>query len=315
MGLLLILRKYAIAIAVQFYMLFVLFACTDTPNIEEPNSIGSSYAFFVAGHVYGNPKTRRTAPDDLGLYPIFMEKVHADILESQIEFGFFTGDIVYRNSIPEWEAVDRDVLSLDIPVHFVPGNHDVANRTLFTSRYTRDGKTYQKFGKIGDDLFIVLDPNLNNWSIVGEQLDFLKGAVSNADNHKNVFVFVHQVLWWDKANVYKSIAVNSIEGRGDHVNFWSSVEPLFGQLANEVYIFAGDTGVAENAVPTYDHYGNIHLISSGMGGGVNDNYLQVFVDSNRKVNIRIAWLNSDRGKEDFMPTNLTAATLPAELGQ
>lgn len=259
--------------------------------------------FFVAGHVYGNPKTRRENPEQLGLYPVFLETIKKDIIKEDIEFGFFTGDMVYRNNKSEWDAFDKDIANINIPVHLVPGNHDVANKQLFYNRYIPNGtSTYKEFSNNGD-LFIILDPNIDQWNINGPQLEFLKNSLKNASEYKNIFVFFHQILWWEKGNKYKLSYLNSRHGRAKNINFWSEVEPLFKQLKNNVYMFAGDTGVAKYSLPSYDTYDNIHFIASGMGGGVNDNYVKVDIinDADHTVDIKFIWLNDRNKLENYIP--------------
>ena len=124
-------------------------------------------------------------------------------------------------------------------------------------------------------------------------MDFLKNALSdNALNADNIFVFFHQVLWWEPDNIYRNIALNSHEGRADTINFWTEVEPLFSSLSNDVYLFAGDVG----AFPTgdeymYHNYDNITLIASGMGGEERDNFVITEVKFDKTVDYRLITLN------------------------
>ena len=94
---------------------------------------------------------------------------------------------------------------------------------------------------------VVLDPNLDKWNISGDQLEFLKTVLNdNLEEIDNIFVFFHQLIWWEEDNIYGNVMPNSLFGRADTVNFWSEVEPLFSSLPNEVYMFAGDVGAITN---------------------------------------------------------------------
>ena len=108
---------------------------------------------------------------------MFYDRIHADIKKHNIQYGFLTGDIVYRSTAEEWDAIDEDIESLGVPVHMAPGNHDVASK-LFERRYAVNGKTYYKFS-IRGDLFIILDPNIDSWNISGDQLLFLNDAIKS----------------------------------------------------------------------------------------------------------------------------------------
>ncbi len=252
-------------------------SCTMTQDPPIPVSI--SYSFFVAGHTYG-----KAGVDNIGLHPPFQDKF--DMLNDRgIELGFLTGDIVKQGTVKDWDEVDSVLNYLNATVYFAVGNHDMTDRELYESRY---GNTYFDF-TYKEDLFIILDPNIDQWNISGDQLDFLKDVLnSKADKAEHIFVFFHQLLWWEKDNKYKNFKPNSFEGRADTINFWSEVEPLFSGLVNQVFMFAGDFGAAnwsDNFM--YDHYGNISLLSSGMGEGYGDNFLIINVPDNGEVTIEL----------------------------
>ena len=231
-------------------------------------SCHADYSFFVAGHAYGHPVTRLANPDILGLYPPFMNRVHGN------DFGVLTGDIVYKSNDREWSATIKDIDSLGVPVFIAAGNHDKVG-PYFDKMY----KSYFSF-EYGGDLFIILDPNLDKWNISGDQLAFLKGVIRD---YGNTFVFFHQVLWHDRVKT----PVNSLSGKGDNINFWSEVFPLFRE---NTYLFAGDTGVQEHQQPMIAKHQGVTLIASGMGGGVNDNYIEVTVRDT--VELNTIWLQN-----------------------
>lgn len=254
------------------------------------------YSFFVAGHVYGSPRGNK-----IGLHPPFKNIFNSIKINSKIEMGILTGDIVWMSTTTNWDEVDRELSSLGIPVYFTPGNHDVTDRQLFTKRYGKSGKTYWYFEHKGD-VFIILDPNIANWNISGDQLVFLKKILSRSDSYRNVFVFFHQLLWWDNNNKFNNVKINSLQGRADKINFWNEIEPLFHKLNNEVFMFAGDIGAFRSHLPMYYQYDNIHFIGSGMGGGLNDNFIIVNVPKNagRKIIIDLIWLNYNlRGSQNI----------------
>ena len=206
-----------------------------------------------------------------------------------MELGFLTGDIVIKGSEKNWDEVDADLDLFDFPVHFAVGNHDMKGRELYESRY---GRTYFSF-KHRSDLFIVLDPNLKAWNISDEQLSFLKTIlIENTSSVDHVFVFFHQVLWWSPDNRYRKIVVNSTEGRAERINFWSEVEPLFSGLEIPVTMFAGDVGAFNTGSEYTEHRdGNITYIASGMGSGVNDNFVIVNIHKDNSVNVQRINLN------------------------
>jgi len=269
---------------VVFAIISLLFSSCKKYN-DTPAPVVKDYSFFIAGHTYGQPGV-----DNNGLHPPFQEKFEL-INDRGIEMGFLTGDIVKQGTVNDWDEVDIALSYLNADVYFAVGNHDMSDRPLYESRY---GRTYYDFSH-QDDLFIVLDPNIDFWNISGEQLNFLKEVlVSEAASSENIFVFFHQMLWWTSDNKYRKFYPNSIEGRADTINFWSEIEPLFNELSNQVYMFSGDIGAggwSDNFM--YDHYDNITFVASGMGEGKGDNFIIVNVPENEDLTFEIIPLHGE----------------------
>ncbi len=260
--------KNIIKSTILILSLFFLMACREDKDDDvQPDE---SYSFFIAGHTYGG-----AGVDNVGLHPPFEEKF-GYLNTRKVDLGFLTGDIVIRSTEQNWNEVDSVLQYLDAKVYYVPGNHDFkVNPDLFESRY---GPTYSYFKKY-DDLFIMLDPNIDHWNISGNQLEFLKETLRLNPDVRNIFVFFHQLLWRESDNKYRYVRVNSTEGRDDTINFWTEVMPLFTQRANPVVMFAGDMGAASwSSDYMYDTFDNITLIGSGMGEGIGDNIIIIDVD-------------------------------------
>ena len=170
---------------------------------------------------------------------------------------------------------------------------------LYLKRY---GNTYNSFIR-NSDLFIILDPNIDNWNISGDQLLFLKSTLEK--NHfkvDNIFVFFHQVLWWEPNNLYKNVKINCLDkflecgGRAPSINFWSEIIPLFTSICfkNKIYMFAGDVGAFDNGSEfMYHSFSNFTFIASGMGGEVRDNIVFVDINDDKTVGFRLIALNGD----------------------
>ena len=281
------------------FLVLVLFSCDkneDGTTEESP----ISYSFFIAGHTYGTPGV-----DNDGLHPAFKNKFDLIQSDGHIDFGVLTGDIVITGTEQNWNEVDNDIIDLGLPVYFAAGNHDVTDRTLFESRY---GQTYYSFVH-QSNLFIVLDPNIDGWNISGNQLDFLENVLNTeAQNVNNIFVFFHQLLWWEPDNIYQNVVLNSFSGRADTINFWNEIEPLFNELAKPVHMFAGDVGAYYTGSEfMYHQYENITLIASGMGGNVRDNFIIIDVHEDASVSYRLIALNASN---DFALGDLLDYELP-----
>jgi hypothetical protein len=272
---------------VSFLLLIFLAACQD-PGIVLPPPVPAQrlYSFFVAGHVYGSEGVNNP-----GVHPPFKAQFPMIRADSMIARGFFLGDMVYIPAPVEWDEVDADAASLEIPVHYVAGNHDLINRPLFEARY---GNTYYAF-TVRKDLFVVLDGNLDGWNISGDQYAFLRAQLDSLGKQVNhVFVFSHQLLWYEPDSTFRQAHPNSLSGRSATPNFWTEVSPLLQALPVEVYCFAGDVG----AFPWWDafmyyHYDNVHLIATGMGNEKTDNFVVVDVWDDGIVSFRLIALNGE----------------------
>ena len=222
------------------------------------------YSFFVAGHTYGVPGVNNP-----GVHPPF-KALFPQINSRHLAFGVFTGDIVSWSTPADWDEVDSDLADLEPPVHFAVGNHDMTDRDLFVARY---GPTFFSF-EYGQDLFIVLDGELDPCNITGEQLTFLRDTL-NGNSARRVFVFVHRLIWVTEDTPYYVLRyrINSPRGYDFRANFWTDVEPLLRNLDAQVYVVAGDVGAPWAMAVFYEHYENIYLIASGMGGAEEENFL------------------------------------------
>ena len=78
-----------------------------------------------------------------------------------------------------------------------------------------------------NDLFIILDTNFSNWNISDDQLKLVDKVLSKkSNNFKNVFIFTHQIIWFNHHG-FSRASVNSFEGLdGEQTNYWSIFEPL-----------------------------------------------------------------------------------------
>jgi hypothetical protein len=238
-----------------------------------------SYSFFVAGHTYGNPNGSNP-----GLHPPFIKSFGWINENEDIDFGILTGDIVRKSDVPSWDSVDAQLEKLRPKVYFCPGNHDIKNRELYESRY---GKRFYSFS-YANDLFIVMDGSLDRWNISGEQLEFLKEELQADPATGNIFLFIHQLVWWDEDNVFSKVNLNWPPYTPDTTNYWAEVEPLLQSVPVPVVIFAGDLGANNTATPVmYFKDKNITYIASGMGSIAHDNFIVVHMTDKREPEYKL----------------------------
>lgn len=230
------------------------------------------YSFFAAGHTYGNPNHPH-----YGLHYPFVDYIPTINDYPSMDFGFLTGDVVVYGEADYWDSAQIDISTLNFPISIAAGNHDIGQE--FVNRF---GEYYFSFNH-NNDLFIVLCPGLSSWNIVGDQLEFLTNTLdTNSPQINNIFIFMHELIWWSPTNEYKSVKINFEPHYPGSTNFETVVKPLLLSFPNPITIYAGDLGATDQVSPFMFHsFENITLIASGMGGGIRDNIIitEVYEDS------------------------------------
>ena len=248
-------------------------------------------SFFVAGHAYGDPRDKG---ETKGLYQPLKDKLSFINEQRKMNNGFFLGDVVYRPNA--WPEALNDMEAFKMPLHVVRGNHE-GPIEAYENRF---GESYKSFIE-DDNLFIILDTNLDKWNISGEQLVFLMNTIRNqSDQVDNIFIFTHHVMWWSEER-YKRPRPNSLHNRAKTTNYWTKLEPFFQNAEKPVFLFAGDVGAFSQETAKVSHTieyfylkdNNITYVSSGMGGGVNDNVVFVDIYTDGTVGFRLIHLNGD----------------------
>ena len=231
------------------------------------------YSFFSAGHTYGNPN----AATHYGLHEPFVDFIPIINDYPKMELGFLTGDVVVSSTATYWDSAQIDIDKFDMPIYIAAGNHDMGQE--FVNRF---GDYYYSFN-YQNDLFIVLTPGLDFWNISGPQLEFLEAILESQHAQVNqIFIFLHELIWWSPTNEYQDIMINWEPHYPGSTNYDNVVKPLLLSYSNQITIYAGDLGCTNAVSPfMYDHFDNIRLIGSGMGGGVRDNIIitDVYNDS------------------------------------
>ena len=243
-------------------------------------------SFFVAGHAYGDPADKRD-----GIHTPFLNYFD-ELNDKAVDFGVFTGDITY---VPSKESLDDFVEKVETVTkeyYIAPGNHDLADGgTLFEEFF---GNEYGVFSK-QNNLFFILSPG-EDWSIPIDQIDFIKASLVKNPGISNIFVFSHQIIWWEAEDPrFGYFQPNSMAGKAGESNFWTEVFDIFAASDAAVYFIAGDVGssASRKAIFYGEYDDNTKFIASGMGGRVEDNFLLVTVYGNDEVEIEVIALNGE----------------------
>lgn len=272
-----------------FVSTIILF-CSSCSKLDDhtKNHRSIDYSFFVAGHVYGTPGSKY----QVGVHPPFKSAFN-HIRDKSLDFGVFAGDSVIGSQKKRYDALKSDIKLLNMPIHVVPGNHEVGTiRELKAFEDSFPQRYY--FWQTGNDLHFVLDSVQNGWNIEGEQLELLKSNLATHSSVKNVFIYVHNIIWWYETADKEKLWPNSHSGKAEKSTFWTQLAPLLNKSKKEIYIFAGDVGAFSNRPAAYhEEIENIQFITTGMGGMKNDNFVIVHVYNDNSVEFELFALNGD----------------------
>ena len=134
---------------------------------------------------------------------IFSKAVHQLNL-LQPDFVMSVGDLIEGYTIKEeeytkqWNDFDSYVRKLEMPFFYVPGNHDLANKTLLEYWGGRYGKSYYHF-VYRDTLFLNINSEDGKASMITpEQTAAIGKALEDNKNVMWTMVFLHKPLWAEK---------------------------------------------------------------------------------------------------------------------
>ena len=260
------------------------FSTSDAANLSmEKNDFKSqgdeAFQFIVFAHAYGDADVTDNVPSSNLI-------THLHDLESyQPAFFFSLGDTVQKPTVEQFDILEERLLSkFSVPVFNAVGNHDVMDRDLYTQRF---GKTFYTF-TYGNSKFFVLDTEINQCNIVGEQRQMLENGITEAlqdDSIDQIFIMMHKVLFLDAplpvANPNDRVVFNGN-------NFHEILDELLLPAAEQkpLYLFAGDVGAfGGNLSPLYirDEQANISMYAAGIGDTDFDVVFIVSVDGEKAL--------------------------------
>jgi hypothetical protein len=235
-----------------------------------------SYSFIVSGHFHG-------ASTNVSTYPASTLLANIDILNSfKSSFLISLGDLFLDVNDTYINHYQKSFFSkLKMPLLNAVGNHDVSNGNMYENVY---GKTFFSF-KVRSEYFIVLNTELDDGNIVGEQLTFFKKALNEANSNgiKNIFIFSHRPIWSENNPSYSTLFVGNTRTALGHNNYNEVVEPLFSNVskATSVYWMSGSMAGGPSSF-FYDHVStNFYFIQTAIRDLPRDAVLQVNVASGK----------------------------------
>lgn len=213
-------------------------------KLEITNST-TDYSFIVSGHFHGSSTNISTFPastllaniDTLNsLKPYFLMSLGDLFLDVNDEYILH-----YQHSLFN---------KLQMPLLNAVGNHDLSNGNRYEKVYGKSFYTYI----VGTQLFIVLNTEVDDGSIKGQQFNMFKTALADINKNviKQVFIFSHRPIWSEEDDAYNNLFKGNTKSRLGSPNYKREIFPLLQQVKVPVYWISGSMGAGARASFFYD---------------------------------------------------------------
>jgi Icc protein len=153
----------------------------------------------IGFHLEPNPDPRKTLAEAL-------DKIKA--MPTQPAFLIHTGDISHLSKVQEWDDFDQVIKGVSQTVHFIPGEHDVAdvdNGKAYLERYGKQtsGKGWYSFDVNGVHFIGLINvfefqPGFKSAGLAklgADQLEWLEKDVAHRPASTPIVVMAHLPLW------------------------------------------------------------------------------------------------------------------------
>jgi hypothetical protein len=106
--------------------------------------------------------------------------------------GYTTDTAVIKK---DWNDVNTIISGLKMPFFYLPGNHDITNKTMEKEWEKLYGRRYYNF-VYKNALFIILDSNDDDdYNLTTKQTDFVLNTLQKNGGVRWTFIFMHHPIW------------------------------------------------------------------------------------------------------------------------
>ena len=217
-----------------------IWVATVSPFLDAWGKEPGGFSFAVLGHV------RSDANGELS--PL-LDELLGKVRKDKPDMVFLTGDMIWGDAhavVPDaaviradWDRLDAAMGRLGIPVHRVPGNHDIHDAVTRDIYFERYGDMPQAFSFRGSRFILINSawtPEGNEPSTVkgqytrgkqlgAKQIEFIRNELAESQRYDHVFLLMHHLLWFHK----------------HETAWWRDVHPLL-VGKNVRAVFGGDFG-------------------------------------------------------------------------
>jgi hypothetical protein len=195
-----------VAVHLVVCLAFVAFSAFSAAHADEQGSESFSFA------VWGHPRASDGEP------PVHFQELLDRLEALGPDLLIITGDAIHgmSNKIPDpevirgdWDFLYQGLDRLGIPIHVVPGNHDVNNfvtRDIFLERHQKPPYAFS----FNRSRFLILDtvgidqqiedgdPKWDPQMLFFDdaQIRFIRSEIESEDEYDHIFLFMHHTDFW-----------------------------------------------------------------------------------------------------------------------
>lgn len=249
---------------------------------------GDHYKFIVSGHFHGSSNNTSALPANTVLAN--MDLFNDSSLSMIISLGDLFLDVTKDPKHYETYFFSR----LKTPLFNAVGNHDLTDN-VYQEKY---GNTFFYFF-VEKDCHIILDTELNDSDIKGEQKEMLQKALDEAvkKSSKSIFIYGHRTIWSRNHPEMKDLFQDNTQSITGNNNFRADILPMIEESAKnaKVYLFAGSLGAAPGSFFYHKEKDkDIFYICSAIRSLNRDAILVLNSDGNGNVNITTTSLTGNK---------------------
>ncbi len=183
-----------------------------------------NYRLLFGGHFHG-------ASSNFSGYPAASILAGIDTINAlQANALFSTGDLFLDPEVNGARYQSSFFSKLEVALYNAPGNHD-----LESGDYERDyGPSYGML-EFGQDRVVWLNTELDNGSILNDQLEFLRSALQGLSG-KNLFIVSHRPIWAEGDSPYGRLFAGNTRSLLA-TNFQAEIYPLVEEASQHASVF------------------------------------------------------------------------------
>ena len=167
----------------------------DVPGINRPfPQDRGKFTFAIIGDKTGGGERN---------WPIF-DRAMDEVSHLHADFAIMVGDLIqgYTDDTEviheRWKDFHQHANRIQVPLFFLPGNHDISNKAMYEYWNANIGRTYYSFD-YRNCHFMLLNTE-EGWrtdeiGFGAEQMEWARRDISKTQDSRHIFLFMHRPAW------------------------------------------------------------------------------------------------------------------------